>query len=64
KFAATVMQFPKKMAQQGVDAVVEYAKNKKKPSGFIDTGSQLITDKAVPGLDSKDTAWGLKNCWG
>jgi fructose transport system substrate-binding protein len=64
KFAATVMQFPKKMAQQGVDAVVEYAKNNKKPSGFIDTGSQLITDKPVSGLDSKDTAWGLKNCWG
>lgn len=64
KFAATVMQFPKKMAQQGVDAVVEYAKNNKKPSGFIDTGSQLITDKPVSGLDSKDAAWGLKNCWG
>jgi fructose transport system substrate-binding protein len=64
KFAATVMQFPKKMAQDGVDAVVDYAKNDKKPSGFIDTGSQLITDKPVAGLDSKDTAWGLKNCWG
>ncbi|MEU9880941.1 substrate-binding domain-containing protein [Streptomyces phaeochromogenes] len=64
KFAATVMQFPKKMAQQGVDAVVDYAENGKKPSGFIDTGSQLITDKPVSGLDSKDTAWGLKNCWG
>jgi len=64
KFAATVMQFPKKMAQDGVDAVVNYAKNNKKPSGFVDTGSQLITDKPVSGLDSKDTAWGLKNCWG
>ena len=64
KFAATVMQFPKKMAQQGVDAVVAYAKDKKKPSGFIDTGSQLITDKPVSGLDSKDAAWGLQNCWG
>lgn len=64
KFAATVMQFPKKMAQQGVDAVVDYAKDKKKPSGFIDTGSQLITDKPVSGLESQDTAWGLKNCWG
>lgn len=64
KFAATVMQFPKKMAQDGVDAVVDYAKNDKKPSGFIDTGSQLITDKPVAGLESKDTAWGLKNCWG
>ncbi|MFD4555185.1 substrate-binding domain-containing protein [Streptomyces sp. NPDC058469] len=64
KFAATVMQFPKKMAQDGVDAVVNFAKNNKKPSGFVDTGSQLITDKPAAGLDSKDTAWGLKNCWG
>jgi fructose transport system substrate-binding protein len=64
KFAATVMQFPKKMAQDGVDAVVDFAKTNKKPSGFVDTGSQLITDKPVSGLDSKDTAWGLKNCWG
>jgi fructose transport system substrate-binding protein len=64
KFAATVMQFPKKMAQDGVDAVVDFAKNNKKPSGFVDTGSQLITDKPVAGLDSKDTAWGLQNCWG
>ncbi|WP_399225058.1 substrate-binding domain-containing protein [Streptomyces sp. TRM49041] len=64
KFAATVMQFPKKMAHMGVDAVVEYAENGAKPSGFIDTGSQLITDKPVPGVPSKDTAWGLQNCWG
>ncbi|MEU6575631.1 substrate-binding domain-containing protein [Streptomyces sp. NPDC046805] len=65
KFAATVMQFPKKMAQLGVDAVVDYAKgDKKKPTGFIETPSQLITDKPMSGLPSKDTAWGLKNCWG
>jgi len=61
---ATVMQFPKKMAEQGVDAVVAYGKSKKKPSGFHSTGAQLITDKPVKGLPSKDTAWGLKNCWG
>ena len=61
---ATVMQFPKKMAEMGVAAVVTYAKSKKKPSGFIDTGAQLITDKPVKGLPSKGTAWGLKNCWG
>ncbi|HZG06189.1 MAG TPA: substrate-binding domain-containing protein [Streptomyces sp.] len=64
KFAATVMQFPQKMAEKGVDAVVEYAETGKKPSGFIDTGSQLITDDPAPGVPSKDTAWGLKNCWG
>ena len=64
KVAATVMQFPYKMAVAGVDAVAEYAKTGKKPSGFINTGSELITDKPMAGLDSKDTAWGLKNCWG
>ncbi|MBP2551203.1 fructose transport system substrate-binding protein [Neorhizobium galegae] len=64
KIAATVMQFPYKMASMGVDAVVEYAATGKKPSGFVNTGSFLITDKPVQGLESKDTAWGLKNCWG
>jgi len=64
QFVATVMQFPKKMAEDGVNAVFEYAKSGKKPSGFIDTGATLITDKPVPGLASKDTAWGAQNCWG
>ncbi len=64
QFGATVMQFPAKMAAQGVDAVVKFAKDGTKPSGFNDTGAQLITDKPVTGLDSKDTTWGLQNCWG
>ncbi|NEB77413.1 sugar ABC transporter substrate-binding protein [Streptomyces sp. SID14478] len=65
KFAATVMQFPEKMARLGVDAVADYTKDSsKKPHGFIDTGSQLITDKPADGVASKGTAWGLKNCWG
>lgn len=61
---ATVMQFPAKMARLGVDAAVRHAKTGKKVSGFHDTGSVLITDKPVRGLDSKDTDWGKKNCWG
>jgi fructose transport system substrate-binding protein len=64
EIAATVMQFPKKMAAAGVDAVVEYAKTGKKPSGFINTGSELITDKPLQGLPSQDAKWGLANCWG
>lgn len=64
KIGATVMQFPAKMAQQGVDAVVTFAKDGTKPTGFINTGAELITDHPVAGLDSKDTAWGLQNCWG
>lgn len=64
KIAATVMQFPKIMATRGVDYVVEYVETKKKPSGFINTGASLITDKPFSGLPSKDTKWGLENCWG
>ncbi|OZC87552.1 sugar ABC transporter substrate-binding protein [Rhodococcus sp. 06-418-5] len=61
---ATVLQFPAKMAEQGVDAVVKFAQDGTKPSGFNDTGSQLVTDKPVAGIDSQDTAWGEANCWG
>ncbi|MFF0271362.1 substrate-binding domain-containing protein [Kribbella sp. NPDC004536] len=63
-FVGTVMQFPKKMAEDGVNAVFDYAKTGKKPSGFIDTGATLITDKPVAGMASKDTTWGAQNCWG
>jgi fructose transport system substrate-binding protein len=65
QYAATVMQFPKKMAEQGVLAAVEYAKTGKKPSGFINTGSVVITDKPIPGMENQEnTTWGLENCWG
>jgi fructose transport system substrate-binding protein len=64
KIAATVMQFPKIMATKGVDYVVDYVKTGNKPSGFINTGASLITDKPSSGLESKDTKWGLQNCWG
>jgi fructose transport system substrate-binding protein len=68
KIAATVMQFPAKMATAGVDAAVAFAKDGSKPTvpdtGFVDTGVQLITDKPLSGLDSQDTTWGLQNCWG
>ncbi|KNY05859.1 substrate-binding domain-containing protein [Microbacterium sp. GCS4] len=61
---ATVMQFPGKMAEQGVAAVVAFAQDGTKPSGFTDTGSTLITDSPVDGVESQDTAWGAENCWG
>jgi fructose transport system substrate-binding protein len=66
---ATSQQYPLKMAQMGVQAVVDFAKNDKKPQApagkdFINTGVTLITDKPVDGVESKDTAFGLDNCWG
>jgi fructose transport system substrate-binding protein len=64
KIAATSQQYPLKMAAQGVKAVVTYAKDGKKASGYTDTGVTLITDKAEDGVTSQDTAYGLENCWG
>jgi fructose transport system substrate-binding protein len=62
--AATSQQYPLKMASLGVEAAVEYAKTGKKASGTIDTGVTLITDKPMKGVDSRDAAFGLANCWG
>ena len=64
KIAATSQQYPLKMASLGVEAVVNFVKNGVKPSGYTDTGVTLITDKAQPGVDSKDSTFGVANCWG
>jgi fructose transport system substrate-binding protein len=64
QIAATSQQYPLKMAAQGVDAITDFAKTGKKASGYTDTGVNLITAKQQPGVDSKDTAFGLANCWG
>jgi fructose transport system substrate-binding protein len=66
---ATSMQFPLKMASMGVDAIVEYAKSGKKPENtpglnFFNTGVTLITNEPTAGVDSIDSAAGLKECWG
>ena len=69
QIGATSQQYPLKRAQQGVDAVAAFAKDGTKPQAtagknFVDTGVTLITDQAQPGVESKDTAFGLQNCWG
>ncbi|MHB9860586.1 substrate-binding domain-containing protein [Streptomyces sp. YIM S03343] len=64
EYAATVMQFPVRMADQGVAAVTGFVRSGKKPSGFTDTGTTLITDKPMRGLASRNTDWGLQHCWG
>ena len=62
--AATSQQYPKNMAQEGVKAIVNFAKTGKKASGYTDTGVNLITAKPVAGVPSKNVAFGLANCWG
>ena len=69
QIGATSQQYPLKMAQEGVDAISQFAKDGTKPQAtagktFVDTGVNLITDQAQTGVDSKDTAFGQQNCWG
>jgi fructose transport system substrate-binding protein len=66
---ATSQQYPLKMAEMGVQAVADFAESGDKPQAeggkdFIDTGVTLITDEQQDGVESKDTAFGLDNCWG
>ncbi len=62
--AATSQQYPLKMASMGVAAGIAYAKTGKKVAGYTDTGVTLISDKAQMGVPSKDSKFGLANCWG
>lgn len=64
QYAATVMQFPAEMVEQGIDAIVQAAGGGEPPSGFVDTGAVVITDTPIDELESQDTDWGLDNCWG
>ena len=52
KIAATVMQFPVKMATLGVKDVVTYAKTGKKPSGFI---TQKSVNRATRGRQNPNS---------
>ncbi|MET8829047.1 substrate-binding domain-containing protein [Streptomyces sp. NPDC004610] len=63
---ATAMQFPDKMGQMAVDATDAYLKDGTKPAAdqITDSGTVLITDRPVDGVESQTSAWGLERCWG
>ena len=64
QIAATSQQYPLKMASMGIEALNKFVQTGQKPSGYVDTGVTLITDKPQAGVDSKDTKYGVANCWG
>ena len=69
ELGATAMQFPVRMAVQGVEAVVEFAKTGQKPQlptdlGFHDTGVALVSAEPVAGVPSIDAEQGMTECWG
>ena len=66
---ATSQQYPVKMAELGVQAIVDLAKNGTKPSvsdglDFFNTGVALVTDNPADGVESIDTAEASGICWG
>ena len=66
---ATAQQYPVKMAELGVKAIVDLAKDGTKPQNtegldFFNTGVELATDKPVDGVKSIDTAAAADICWG
>jgi fructose transport system substrate-binding protein len=60
---ATSQQYPENMAIEGMEAVTEALRGGPSPSGFRDTGVELITADAVDGVESEDEAFGVRNCW-
>ncbi|MGO4189307.1 substrate-binding domain-containing protein [Pseudarthrobacter sp. TAF60_1] len=66
---ATAQQYPVKMAELGVKAIVDLAKSGKKPENspgldFYNTGVELVTDKPVDGVKSITTTAASDICWG
>jgi fructose transport system substrate-binding protein len=66
---ATAQQYPVKMAEMGVKAIVERAKTGKKPANsegldFFNTGVELVTDKPADGVKSITTTEASDICWG
>ena len=58
-----VMQFPRKMAQLGVDYAAKAAAGQKIPA-LVDTGEILVTTNPQPFVPWSPVSFGLKNCWG
>jgi fructose transport system substrate-binding protein len=61
---ATVQQYPENMARLGVDSLADAARGGPKPSGYKNTGVELITGDAAKGVPSENVAFGVRNCWG
>ncbi|KIA74895.1 fructose ABC transporter fructose-binding protein [Arthrobacter sp. MWB30] len=66
---ATAQQYPVKMAELGVKAIVDLAKTGKKPANsegldFFNTGVELVTDKPADGVKSISTTEASQVCWG
>lgn len=61
---ATATQYPQNMAREGVRAIAAAVREGETPSGFLDTGSELVSDNPVDGVESRRVEFGIRTCWG
>jgi fructose transport system substrate-binding protein len=61
---ATATQYPQNMAREGVRAVAAAVRDGEMPSGFLDTGSELVSDDPMDGVESRRVEFGIRTCWG
>ncbi len=61
---AVAMQFPQNMAREGVQAIVSKVRDKQDPSGYLATGTELVSGSPAPGIASKNVEYGIRTCWG
>lgn len=66
---ATSQQYPVKMAELGVEAIVELVETGTAPEtseglDFFNTGVALVTDQPAEGVESIDTTEAATICWG
>lgn len=64
KISATILQYPSKMAEIAIDSVIEWKETGTKPEQSIDSGSSLVTDNPVDGVESITSEEALSQCWG
>ncbi|MDJ1113269.1 substrate-binding domain-containing protein [Microbacterium sp. LX3-4] len=66
---ATSQQYPVKMAELGVEAIVKLVETGEAPEtsdglDFFNTGVALVTDQPAEGVESIDTTEATEICWG
>lgn len=61
---ATATQYPQNMAREGVRAIAAEVREGEAPNGFLDTGSELVSDDPMDGVASRRVEFGIRTCWG
>ncbi|MGO0576105.1 substrate-binding domain-containing protein [Ornithinimicrobium panacihumi] len=61
---ATATQYPQNMAREGVRAITAAVREGEAPNGILDTGSELVSDDPIDGVESRRVEFGIRTCWG